>query len=134
MSETLEGGCLCGQVRFALKAPPLRATHCHCRMCQLASGAPLVTWTQVRQADLTWIRGEPKIYPSSDIAERGFCEDCGSTLTFRYLEESEMLDVAAVCFDDPGVFDPLDHIWTKTRPRWIKLADGLPEYEEKRDE
>ena len=28
MNKMLEGGCLCGNVRFTLLEPPLRATHC----------------------------------------------------------------------------------------------------------
>ncbi len=133
MTKTLQGGCLCGQVRFTLKGLPLRATHCHCRMCQLAAGAPFVTWAIVRQADLSWTLGEPRLYPSSDFAERGFCGECGTALTFRYLNEKNEIDIAAICFDDPGIVEPLDHIWTKTRPEWIRLADGLPEHEGKRD-
>ena len=132
MTKTLKGGRLCGRVRFTLKGPPLRATHCHCRMCQLAAGAPFVTWAIVRQADLSWTLEPPKIYPSSDFAERGFCPDCGSALTFRFLNENNEIDLAAVSFDDPCTIEPSDHIWTKTRPEWIKLADGLPEHEGKR--
>jgi hypothetical protein len=132
MKKSLQGGYLCGRVRFTLNGPPLRANHCHCRMCQLAAGAPFVTWAVVRQSDLTWPLDEPKLFPSSDVAERGFCPGCGSALTFRYLTEKNEIDLAAVCFDDPRAIEPIDHIWTKTRPDWIKLADGLPEHEGKR--
>ncbi len=133
MTKILEGGCLCGRVRFTLKEPTLRAAHCHCRMCQLAAGAPFVTWAAVSQDDLTWPLGQPKIFPSSDLAERGFCSECGTALTFRFLSENNEIDIAAICFDDPGIIEPLDHIWTGTRPKWVKLGDGLPEYREKRD-
>ncbi|HJO75503.1 MAG TPA: GFA family protein, partial [Rhodospirillales bacterium] len=88
MSKSLQGGCLCGRVRFTLQEPPLRATHCHCRMCQLAAGAPFVTWAVVRQADFSWTLGEPRLFPSSDLAERGFCAACGTALTFRFLNEN----------------------------------------------
>ncbi len=69
MSKSLQGGCLCGRVRFTLQEPPLRATHCHCRMCQLAAGAPFVTWAVVRQADFSWTLGEPRLFPSSDLID-----------------------------------------------------------------
>ena len=92
-----------------------------------------MTWAAVSRDDLTWPLGQPKIYPSSDFAERGFCGECGTALTFRFLKDNNEIDIAAVCFDDPGIVKPLDHIWTKTRPKWVKLGDGLPEHREKRD-
>lgn len=36
----LHGGCLCGCVRFEIDGPLLRSSHCHCRQCQKAHGAP----------------------------------------------------------------------------------------------
>ena len=41
MFEPLEGGCLCGRVRYRVMAAPLDGAYCHCRMCQKSSGAPL---------------------------------------------------------------------------------------------
>jgi hypothetical protein len=41
MFEPLEGGCLCGRVRYRVTAAPLDGAYCHCRMCQKSSGAPL---------------------------------------------------------------------------------------------
>ena len=32
--KELEGGCLCGRVRFKISGPPLVVTHCHCSMCR----------------------------------------------------------------------------------------------------
>lgn len=44
----LEGGCLCGAVRYRVTGKPYHVTHCHCSMCRRASGAPLVTWFSVK--------------------------------------------------------------------------------------
>ena len=43
MSGDLVGGCLCGAVRYRA-ARMARAGLCHCRMCQKASGAPVVAF------------------------------------------------------------------------------------------
>ena len=68
------GGCQCGAVRFAVGRLG-RGSICHCRMCQKAFGAffgPLVTSFEV-----TWTRGAPKYFESSDRIKRGFCAECG---------------------------------------------------------
>ncbi|WP_456237657.1 GFA family protein, partial [Geminicoccus flavidas] len=44
----MEGGCLCGAVRYAIELEEDDlADYCHCRECRRASGAPVVAWVQV---------------------------------------------------------------------------------------
>ena len=49
-STKVEGGCLCGAVRFSLELPSKWCAHCHCSMCRRAHGAGYVTWGQVQAA------------------------------------------------------------------------------------
>ena len=42
MGLPLEGGCLCGAVRYRISAAPSHTDYCHCRMCQRSTGAPVV--------------------------------------------------------------------------------------------
>ena len=39
MCKLIEGGCLCGAVRYGAKAKPIFAIHCYCRQCQHITGA-----------------------------------------------------------------------------------------------
>jgi hypothetical protein len=78
MKLPLEGGCLCGKVRYRISAEPRGADYCHCRMCQRASGAPVVPWLTVAREGFAWIKGEPAVYRSSRKAERLFCPTCGT--------------------------------------------------------
>lgn len=39
MSTVLEGGCLCGRVRFRTTQAPLRTIACHCTFCQRLTGS-----------------------------------------------------------------------------------------------
>ena len=82
----MTGGCQCGAVRYALKSEPTEPSICHCRMCQKAFGNYFSALTGVPTSDLGWTRGQPGIFRSSEIVERGFCRDCGTPLTFAYVE------------------------------------------------
>jgi hypothetical protein len=35
--------------------------------------------------------------------------------------------------DNPDAIVPADHIWVRSKLKWMKLTDGLPAYDEKRD-
>jgi hypothetical protein len=41
MSDQIEGGCLCGAVRFVATGEPLNVAWCHCESCRKHSGAPV---------------------------------------------------------------------------------------------
>ena len=49
----------------------------------------------------SWTRGAPKIFASSDFAERGFCADCGTPLTYR-ATSSDRIAVTLGSLDDAG--------------------------------
>ena len=40
------------------------------------------------------------------------------------------IDVTTVTLDDPDAFPPEGHVWTSHKLSWMKLADGLPSFEE----
>jgi hypothetical protein len=120
---TLTGGCQCGTIRFAVEEGDLgRASICHCRMCQKAFGAfygPLVSAPGVR-----WTRGAPKHFQSSNRANRGFCPDCGTPLTFE--PDDGPVEVAIGAFDHPAAIRPvIQHDLTARLP-WLADLIDLP--------
>ena len=48
---TIQGGCLCGDVRFELATAPLYSYYCHCNFCRRWSGSVAGTWLTVPVAD-----------------------------------------------------------------------------------
>ena len=96
----LTGGCQCGAVRF--RAQKLRSNPhvCFCRMCQKATGNLFAALVGVKHPDLTWTRGRPSEFLSSDKAARGYCKDCGTSLYYRSLGGPHVsLSIGA--FDEP---------------------------------
>lgn len=115
------GGCQCGAVRFHVEGALTNASVCHCRMCQKAFGsfyAPLAT---VPEGGLSWTRGEPKRYRSSNQVLRGFCADCGTPLTY---EAPDGIAVAIGAFDDPSAIAPKVQFGIEAR---LPYADTIPE-------
>jgi len=117
------GGCQCGAVRFRIEGALGEASICHCRMCQKASGnfyQPLVT---VGAAKLTWTRGAPKKFQSSNFGFRGFCSDCGTPLTFE-APDGTALSIAA--FDDPAAITPTIQWGIEAKLPYIDEIPALP--------
>jgi hypothetical protein len=130
MKLPLEGGCLCGSVRYRISAAPRSADYCHGRMCRRAAGAPVVARLTVANAAVAWIKGGPAVHRSSAAAERLFCPACGTQLALR--DEPDYLDVALASLDHPDSVRPSCHIWTASRIAWFDTADDLPRYPESR--
>ena len=127
-TETVEGGCLCGQVRYVAKAAPLGQTNCHCRDCRRAVGAASVAWVIFPVEGVVFPKEEPRWFRSSSWAERGFCPRCGTSLTYRRDSRPEDIDVITATLDDPEALAPLAEIWVAERLGWTTLDPDLPHY------
>ncbi len=101
MSEQIElnGQCLCGavQVTASVNNPRLRA--CHCDMCRRHTSGAFFSIETI--AGSQTIAGPTKSFKSSDWAERGFCETCGSTLWYGTRGDG-VRNLSAGLFNDAG--------------------------------
>lgn len=95
------GGCQCGAIRFSVKIKPGNTHVCHCRMCQKAVGNFFAPYVGAESSDITWTRGAPTHFQSSERVSRGFCEKCGTPLTFE-IENVDLMSLTIGSFDDPG--------------------------------
>ncbi|MHB0952373.1 MAG: GFA family protein [Allorhizobium sp.] len=115
MDGIFTGGCQCGAVRF--RAEKLgRPSICHCRMCQKAFGGFFSALVSADQAHLSWTRGQPSLYRSSDKVKRGFCGKCGTPLTYHYPGGVEL---AIGALDRPELFEPQVQVNHDKRLSWI---------------
>jgi hypothetical protein len=126
----LDGGCLCKAIRFRISERPSSSCCCHCRSCQLASGAPYVGWVTISVAEFRVTQGELAICQSSRQARRGSCPNCGSAITYARIDEPDTLDVTIATLDDPAALPPKFHLWVSEKLSWVMLEDGLPQYPE----
>lgn len=128
MSDTYEGGCLCGAIRFRSTEAPVRCVICHCKDCRKHSGAPCLSFVHFPLEAFTWVSGRPKRFRSSRYAERGFCPDCGSTLSMHEEVLGDRVQVTLGSLDNPERVTPDDHVWTDSRLSWFEIKDDLPRF------
>lgn len=128
MSESLEGGCLCGRIRYRGAKPTLRGVICHCSMCRKHSGAPILAFVHFSAASFRWIKGEPTWYRSSPHAERGFCPNCGSTVGMREEVLADRVQICVGSLDSPDEVAIDDHVWVSQRIGWFDVDDELPRF------
>jgi hypothetical protein len=121
----ITGGCQCGAVRYALHAEPVNAHICHCRMCQKAFGSYFAPLAAVPLDQFEVTRGTIAIFKSSEPVERGFCRDCGTPLTFRYLKGSDRISVALGSLDHPERVVPAIQFGIESRMPWFANLSGL---------
>ncbi|MGJ5619456.1 GFA family protein [Sulfitobacter sp. MF3-043] len=86
MSEKINGQCLCGAIKVTATTtnPIVRA--CHCDMCRQHTSSMFMSLATDSGSET--IEGPAKSFRSSDWAERGFCEVCGSTLWYGTLHDN----------------------------------------------
>ncbi len=126
----LDGGCLCGGIRYRIASAPHHIGHCHCSMCRRAAGAPMVTWLTLKTQGLAVTKGTPSWYQSSDHGRRAFCPTCGTPLFFTSTRYPRHVDVTAGSLDHPERVAPDRHVYEPDRIPWLVMSDGLPRHAE----
>ncbi len=116
----LDGRCMCGAVRFTATADKPSVVACHCDMCRRWSAGPFMavscqTINFEGQENIGRIR-------SSDWAERGFCNKCGSNLFYHIVDDSDY-QVAAGLFDDQSNMRLSLQVFTDFKPAFYEFSN-----------
>jgi hypothetical protein len=125
--DSVEGGCLCGAVRYRIDGRAGRTTSCHCLHCRRSGGAAFLTWARFDLPEFRVVSGTPLGYESRPGVTRQFCGRCGTQLTYRDADEPHIY-VTACSMDDVDGVSPEDHVWCDRMVPWLRIADGLPRY------
>jgi hypothetical protein len=123
MTHVLTGGCQCGAIRFRVEGELKDVSVCHCRMCQKAFGGFYAPLVNTRGAALTWSRGKLKHFASSNFVKRGFCENCGTPLTY---EAPDGVALAIAAFDHPELLPPSVQFGIEGKLPYVDSIPSLP--------
>lgn len=118
------GGCQCGAVRYHASDMLDNSHLCHCRMCQKAVGNIFAALVAAPDEAITWTRGKPSIFMSSEHVERGFCDKCGTPLFYHDVTNGRT-NFTIGSLDNPGDFPPGANTCTENMVPWFGSISGM---------
>ncbi len=98
--KDIHGHCVCGAVEIVIKEYGDFVYTCHCDTCRRMNSGPVLSVDPGPKENVEFVKGQEKItvYIDEDV-ERGFCQECGSTL-FWHDEPTNHYCMNAELFDD----------------------------------
>lgn len=132
----LEGGCLCGSVRYRLLAPPGAVVLCHCSQCRKAQGSAFAANAPIQRADFQLLAGAEVLgnFESSPGKWRSFCRRCGSPIHSHRDTAPEVLRLRIGSLDDEAAaslpaLQPSAHIHAAFKAPWWTIEGLLPQHD-----
>ena len=138
MAVHQEGGCLCGAIRYAVRAEPVRVTICHCTTCQKMTGSAYLVEPIFYRGDVGSSGAAPKVFNrcsdgSGKRVSLHFCGECGTSMFLDFERFPDVFGLFGGTFDDPNWFDRASstcrHIFTRSAQAGVILPAGVATYE-----
>lgn len=126
----IQGGCLCGAIRYRSDAEPLMTVICNCKNCQRQAGTAFSLIVAVPKGTLVMEGAQPAVY--NDVGESGqpvlrrFCSKCGSPILSEVAITPQMDWIKAGTLDDTSWLQPQVSIWCDSAQPWLQMSDAIP--------
>ncbi len=129
----LDGGCICGKLRYRVGAMPLAVFVCHCLNCKQRTGSAyslsMITWRK----DFELLSGETiwrdLAGGSGQMHRQHVCPECLTRTHTEMLAYPEIVTVRPGTLDSPGAVSPIAQAWTSLAQPWA-LLPGVRGFEE----
>lgn len=130
--STLDGHCMCGNVRYTVDdgTDPLMTVVCHCTVCQRQSGAPF-SLNVVLPEETVHVSGptlgeyETTSEETSTPVQRRFCTNCGSPILSVLGSMPGIVAIKAGTLSDKTGLEPSAEVWTRSKQPWVETNDDL---------
>lgn len=127
-SASVDGGCACAKTRYRLIREPLYVHCCHCLDCQRQTGGAFAINALIEAECVNLLAGAAKPYPVPTESGRPHdiwrCADCGTALWSDYGRRGWLYFVRVATLDDPHVYQPDMHIFTRSKVPWVRLPEN----------
>ena len=128
------GGCLCGGIRYQYDGDIEEISLCHCSMCRKAQGSAYVAASPIAADRFRITQGQDllKAYRAIPEKARMFCGRCGSPIYSANDKLPALIRLRLGTVDTPFVCRDVYHAFVDSKADWDIIADGLPQYAERR--
>lgn len=115
------GSCLCGSVQVSVEFNHTDIGVCYCEKCRLWAGGPFF---ELECGDNVKFTGRDNIqtYASSEWAERGFCENCGTHLFIKDKRSGEY-GIPPGLFDTDEALALNRQVFSDKKPEYYSFAN-----------
>jgi len=129
---SINGGCLCGQVRYSAETEPRFVGLCHCRDCQRFSGSAFAVVIALPKSALS-VQGPLKSFTkagdSGKPIHRLFCSECGASV----MDEAEalpgMVMITGGTLDDQSWVKPTTQIYCASAQPWVQVGGEMKKFD-----
>jgi len=135
MSESFEGGCSCGAVRYRLTSGPMFTHCCHCLDCQKQTGGAFAINGLIETSRIEMLAGSGDIQvvdmpsPSGRGHEIHRCRKCEVAVWSDYGKRGYVRFVRVATLDAPHAIAPDVHIFTRSKVPWVRLPEAARAFE-----
>jgi hypothetical protein len=129
----LNGGCLCGSVRYACEADPMATANCHCTDCQRQTGSAFSTFIAVPR-DAFQVEGDTLSSYTTTGEDTGkettrhFCTNCGSPVMSFNEAMPDVVFIKAGSLDDRSWVSPQLDVFCDSAQPWVVDDSERPRF------
>jgi hypothetical protein len=133
MQLPLQGGCICGAIRYAIAQAPYLVYACHCTDCQRITSSAFSIGVVIADGGFSQQGKQARSVPggvaaSGRVKSRWVCPDCGTWLFGSPQPGTDYPGMTRVVrggtLDDTSWLSPTAHYWTRSRQPWVVLPEG----------
>lgn len=124
----IRGSCACGKVKFTAEPNAFETTYCYCTTCRKCSGNAFLPFTHFHVNEVQW-ESPPDEWRKSDVAVRGHCSNCGTSVSMLYHHDPGIIGITLGCIDEGTEFveKVSKCIFVGEKPDWVELPSGIPQ-------
>ena len=125
----IDGGCLCGKIKYRGQIDPDKIAICHCTDCQVNSASAFGVVAHLETFEL--LEGSMKTYEK--IAESGtrraltFCGDCGTRIYAKSVGGGTgFWGLRVGTCNQRRDLKPKLQVWCDSRLPWVPVIEDMP--------
>ena len=121
-----DGGCYCGNLRYAVSDEPLNTAICHCKSCQRQTGSAFSVVMALPRGSVS-MDGSVATYDITGddgaVSRRYFCQKCGSPIAIDPATMPAVTFLNVGTLDDTSKVKPEVQLWCESAQSWVRVSD-----------